>query len=296
VTVGVVLPYWLTRPDLEAVDIAVEADRLGYDTLWIGEMVTFDAFALATAIGQRTGRIGLKVGPLAVGVRSPVALALGLSSVAQLTGRRVDLALGASTPMIVNQWHGQPWDAPATRALEAVRDVRALLDGRRVNGFKLRHPLPAATLSVAAFGRSMTRLAAEEADEVVLNLVTPEIVAEYRRSVDAHAHAAGVRPPRIAVWVAAAVDPGDAAVEMLSAQVSVYLRAPGYREMFARMGYQDDSVIRHVCALGSADDVRARVAAYHHAGADHVGVVPCTADDPAGTSVLGALARENSER
>ncbi|GAB3894162.1 hypothetical protein GCM10029964_072050 [Kibdelosporangium lantanae] len=192
-TVGVVLPYWLTRPDLEAVDIAVAADRLGYDTLWLGEMVTFDSFALATAIGLRTSRIGLKVGPLAIGVRSPVSLAFGLSSVAQLTGRRVDLALGASTPRIVEEWHGRTWAAPATRARSAVRDVRALLDGKRVNGFKLRHPLPSATLSVAAFGSAMTRLAAEEADEVVLNLVTPAVVAEYRETVDRYSPGPGSR-------------------------------------------------------------------------------------------------------
>jgi probable F420-dependent oxidoreductase len=296
VTVGVVLPYWLTRPDLEAVDIAVEADRLGYHTLWIGEMVTFDAFALATAIGLRTSRIGLKLGPLAVGVRSPVGLAFGLSSVAQLTGRRVDLALGASTPRIVAEWHGRTWEAPARRARESVRDVRALLDGKRVNGFKLRHPLPAATISVAAFGSAMTRLAAEEADEVVLNLVTPSVVAEYRRTVDAYAHAAGIRPPRIAVWVAAAVDPTEAALELMSSQVSLYLKAPGYAEMFARMGLHAGNVLGHVCALGTAAEVRTRIAAYHEAGADHVGVVPCTADDPAGTAVLGALAREKSER
>jgi alkanesulfonate monooxygenase SsuD/methylene tetrahydromethanopterin reductase-like flavin-dependent oxidoreductase (luciferase family) len=58
-------------------------------------MATFDAFALATAVGLRTPGLALKIGPLAVGVRSPVALALGLASVAALTGAHVDLALGA---------------------------------------------------------------------------------------------------------------------------------------------------------------------------------------------------------
>ncbi|GAB3894165.1 hypothetical protein GCM10029964_072060 [Kibdelosporangium lantanae] len=96
------------------------------------------------------------------------------------------------------------------------------------------------------------------------------------------------------MWVAAAVDPTGSAVELMSSQVSLYLKAPGYAEMFARMGVHAGNVLDHVCALGTADEVRARIAMYHEAGADHVGVVPCTADDPAGTTVLGALAKENS--
>ena len=38
-----VLPYWLDRPDEEALEIALEVERAGLDGLWIGELVTFDA-------------------------------------------------------------------------------------------------------------------------------------------------------------------------------------------------------------------------------------------------------------
>src|SRR6202011_1665617 len=107
----VAAPFWLDRPDGEAVEIAVEAWRNGFDTMWLGEMSTLDAFALATAVGLRAPGLGLKIGPLAVGVRSPVALALGLASVATLTGARVDLALGASSPEIVDGWHDRRWGA-----------------------------------------------------------------------------------------------------------------------------------------------------------------------------------------
>ena len=59
-----VLPYWLDRPDEEALEIALEVESAGLDALWIGELVTFDAVALATAIGDRTARLPLKLGPL----------------------------------------------------------------------------------------------------------------------------------------------------------------------------------------------------------------------------------------
>jgi hypothetical protein len=49
-------------------------------------------------------------------------------------------------------------------------------------------------------------------------------------------------------------------------------------------------LLDHVCALGSADRVAARLRAYHDAGADCVAVVPSTAEDPAGCATLNAVA------
>ena len=120
------LPYWLDRPAEEAVDIASAAADAGFTRLWVGEMATFDAFALATAVGLRAPKLRLVVGPLALGVRSPVALALGASSVATLTGSSVDIALGASSPAIVTGWHDRPWDHLSGRMEETVAALRAL--------------------------------------------------------------------------------------------------------------------------------------------------------------------------
>ena len=38
-----VLPFWLDRPDAEALDVALAVRDAGLDSLWIGEMATFDA-------------------------------------------------------------------------------------------------------------------------------------------------------------------------------------------------------------------------------------------------------------
>jgi len=119
--VGVALPYWLDRPDEEAVEIAVAAEQAAIETVWVGEMASFDAFALATAIGLKTERVRLRIGPLAVGVRSPVGIALGVASVATLIGRGVDVALGSSSPAIVSGWHDRSWTALAPRMRETCR-------------------------------------------------------------------------------------------------------------------------------------------------------------------------------
>ncbi|MFI5607842.1 LLM class F420-dependent oxidoreductase [Amycolatopsis sp. NPDC051903] len=312
---GVVTPFWLDRPAGEAVDLAVEAERTGFGELWIGEMATFDAFSLATAVGLRTERIGVRLGPLPIGVRTPVALGLGVASVATLARPPVGLALGASSPAIVSGWHDRPWDHAAARMRETVAAVRTVLDGQRLSvqgkhvrskGFRLREAVPL-PITVAAFGPAMTRVAAEVADEVVLNLVPPAHVSQVRKEIDGHAAAAGRTPPRLAVWVPVALDPGAATLRQLAAQVTVYLSPPGYGEMFAELGYGDlvfaarsgtpraslavpPSLVGDVGAIGSAAQIRARIAEYFAAGADHVGLIPATAEDPAGRTLLRELA------
>lgn len=146
---SVSLPYWQDRDPLDALLVAEAADKLGFDRLWIGEMATFDAFALATAIGQAPGRIPLCIGPLAVAVRSPMTIAMGVASVAALTGRPVDIALGTSSTVVVRDWHGRERQRTAVHLEESARIVRRLLDGEkaefdgtveRIRGYRLRLP------------------------------------------------------------------------------------------------------------------------------------------------------------
>ncbi|GIH26195.1 LLM class F420-dependent oxidoreductase [Acrocarpospora phusangensis] len=175
------LGLWQDRPAEEALVTARAADELGYPELWVGEMATYDAFALATAIGSATSRIALTVGPLAVAVRDPMMIAMGAASVAGLTGRPVSVALGTSSPLVVERWHGRP-HAGSTKALsEAVDALRPLLDGvksdhPRSQGYRLRLPPPRSELTVAAFGPAAVRIAAR-ADRMVLNLITPASAA-----------------------------------------------------------------------------------------------------------------------
>ena len=216
--VEAVLPFWLDRPDEEALDIARTVGDVALDALWIGEMVTYDAFALATAIGDRVPGLRLRLGPLAVGIRSPVTLALGVSSVASLTGTTVDIALGASSPMIVAGWHDREWAHTAPRVRETIECLRSLFAGERSDydgaqvrshGFRLRRPQPETRIAIGAFGPAITRVAARHADEVVLNLVPPQRVAQVRATIDGEAAKVGRTPPNLTVWVPAAYEPGE---------------------------------------------------------------------------------------
>ena len=312
------LPFWLDQPDKEALQIAEAASEAGLAGLWVGEMASFDAFALATAIGMRAPELRLKVGPLPISVRTPVAVALGASSVASLTGCEVDVALGASSPVIVTGWHHREWWHGTARMRETIQCLRPILGGERANydgrhvrshGFRLRHPLPHTRIAVGAFGPMMTRLAAELADEVVLNLASPQRVAQVRKHVDERAAAVARATPHMTVWVPAALRPGEASLRQAANQLAIYLAPPGYGEMFSELGFPElvkqarsgarrselaaaipIELAEQLGAFGSSEHIAARLQAYLRAGADTVAVVPVTAEDPAGRAVLQVAA------
>ena len=78
-SLSVVLGLWQDRPPQENVRVGELADELGYAELWIGEMATYDAFAVATAIGvtlrdaviSAEGDLDFR-GTLGVGKEAPV--------------------------------------------------------------------------------------------------------------------------------------------------------------------------------------------------------------------------------
>ncbi|MEY2433537.1 MAG: hypothetical protein QOC92_3262 [Acidimicrobiaceae bacterium] len=298
---SVVLPYWSDRPVEEALQVAGVAEELGYPELWIGEMATFDSFALATAIGGRTNHITLTIGPLAVNVRTPATIAMGVASVATLIGRNVNVALGTSSTLVVEEWHGRSRERPAATLEASAQMVRALLAGERA-GFRLRLDRQPSTITVAAFGARAVQVAAEHADRMVLNLVTPKTAA---RLCEQFTSAGGAKT---AVWLATAVDPDDDARLQLTRALVAYLAAPGYGDVFTEAGFGElvafartrphprellaaipTELVEAVGLVGSAAVIEKRIAEYRDAGVDEICFVPATAGDPAGKRTLRSL-------
>lgn len=305
---AVVLPFWLDRPPREALEIAERADSLGFHELWIGEMLHFDAFALAGAVAGTT-RLTLTVGPLAAGVRDPASLARGVASVAVLGQRPVRLALGASTPAVVRGWHGRDWGGEPERMEIVAGEVRSLLAGERTtSGYRSALGPQPVHLSIAALGPRMLEVAARAADRVVLNLVTADQVRRIHgrlRGILGDAGRSGSTP---AVWLVAALEPTAATRGQVTSQLALYLKAPGYRDMLRESGFGElvddalggrplrelasavsDEMLEAVTAWGSRRTVLDRIAAYREAGADPA-IVPATGDDPGARRVLEAVA------
>ena len=314
---SVVTPLWQDRPAAENMDVACNADRLGFAELWIGEMATYDAFAFATSVGHRTEQIGLNVGPLAVSVRTPMTMAMGIASVADLTGRRTSLALGASSTVVVEEWHGRPRARTARHLDETAQIVRGLLAGEKVDfagelasckGYRLRLDAVHSPLTVAAFGAEAVRVAARRADRMLLNMVTPDSLARLRGDMAAAAMEAGRPVPQVAVWLTCAIDPDPGAIQQLLRAVVGYLAAPGYAQMISEAGFAElvafartrphpkellaampDELVAAIGLVGDQEAVAKRVEEYRAAGADEICLVPATAGDPGGLRTLETM-------
>lgn len=314
---SVVTPLWQDRPPAENMEVALNADRLGYGELWIGEMATYDAFAFATAAALRTQQIALNVGPLAVSVRTPMTMAMGIASVTDLTGRQANLALGASSTVVVEEWHGRERVRTAKHLGETARVVRGLLDGEKVNfqgelascrGYRLRLDAAHGPLTIAAFGPAAVRVAARYSDRMLLNMVTPQSLARLRKDLAAEAEKAGRDIPSLAVWLTCALDPGREDIDQLLRAVVGYLAAPGYSQMISEAGFADlvayartrphpkkllaampDELVTAIGLVGEYAQIAERIEEYRAAGADEICLVPATTGDPGGLKSLQAM-------
>jgi probable F420-dependent oxidoreductase len=292
----VVLGQWLDRALASDLELALAADRLGYRQLWVPEMAKADSPAMAAIIAGRTQQIELVLGPLAVTVRSPVQIAIALQTVAA-TGRAVHVALGTSSATVAS-WHGTSRTAANAKLARAASDIRALLSGDRVNGFRLAQPPePRPTITVAAFGPRAVDVAAGF-DRMVLNMVTVDTA---RRLAPSHHNTA--------VWLCAAIDPTEEERRWLTRGFVGYLGAAGYSEMFEEAGYGElvefartrprpkellaripDDLIDHVALIGDESTVRRRLVDYAASGVVEVCLVPPAPDLPSSIRTLEALA------
>jgi F420-dependent oxidoreductase-like protein len=128
----------------DAVEFAVEAERLGLDVCWVAEAWGADAPSPLGYLAARTEKMLLGSGVIQVGTRSPVTIAQTAMTLAHLSGGRFLLGLGVSGPQVMEGLHGIPFGHPLGRMRETVEIVRAVFTGEKVT-YAGRHyglPLP----------------------------------------------------------------------------------------------------------------------------------------------------------
>ena len=105
----------------------LEAERLGYDSVWTAEAWGSDAVSPLAWIGAQTTRIRLGTAIMQLPGRSPANAAMTAMTLDALSGERFILGLGTSGPQVVEGWHGVAWNKPLTWLREYVTIVRAVL-------------------------------------------------------------------------------------------------------------------------------------------------------------------------
>jgi len=121
---------FLTSASPDPVPMALEAEQLGYDSVWTAEAWGSDAVSLLAWIGAKTERIALGTAILQIPSRTPALTAMTAATLDRLSGGRLLLGLGASGPQVVEGWHGVEYGKPLARTREAVAIIRTVLARR----------------------------------------------------------------------------------------------------------------------------------------------------------------------
>ena len=231
------------------------AEELGYDAFFVAEGWGHDATAVLAEIAVQTDRIQLGSGVLNVWGRSAATIAMSAASLADVSGGRYILGLGAGSPTLAQGWHGEKFDDPIGRLESVTRQVRRLLDGERFEppagcgdaSLRLAAP-PSARIPIgmAALGPKAMQLAGRAADAwmpfFLPRAALPAAIRLVRTAGANRGGGAAGRPLRPAIWPAVPVAVSrdlERAESIADWWVTFYLTRMGplYGQSLNRFGY-----------------------------------------------------------
>jgi F420-dependent oxidoreductase-like protein len=249
----------------EQLELAREAERLGYASVWASESYGSDAATVLGWLAGQTSTIRLGSGIFQVPARSAAMTAMTAATLDQLSEGRVLLGVGSSGPQVSEGWHGVPFAHQLQRTREYVAVVRQVLARERVQfqGKTLELPLPgglgkALKLSIepvqsripiylAAIGPKNTQLAGEIADGWLPTFLMPELIDDMRTQLESGAQRAGrtLDGFDIAPHAYACVDADHAAArDQVRPPAALYAGGMGargknfYNELMRRSGFE----------------------------------------------------------
>jgi F420-dependent oxidoreductase-like protein len=124
---GLVLGYWGANKPEGVIERVQEAERLGFDSVWVAESWGNDAFTYAAWIASNTSTIKIGTGVVQLSARTPTATAMATVTIDHISNGRFILGLGVSGPQVIEGWYGRPSNKPLARTREYVDIIRMAL-------------------------------------------------------------------------------------------------------------------------------------------------------------------------
>ena len=251
--------------------LVLEAERLGYDSVWSAEAYGSDAVTPAAWIAARTERIHVGTSIMQIAARTPAMTAMTALTLDALSGGRFRLGLGVSGPQVVEGWHGQPFGKPLRKTREYVEIVRAILRREKPVEFRgeyyqipyagpaatglgkplksILHGRPELPIYLAAIGPRNVALAAEVADGWIPVFFSPDRMRIFREWLGAGFAAGGrASPPAgfdVMPMVSVVTGPDVAACRaVVKSGLALYVGGMGardrnfYNDLACRYGYE----------------------------------------------------------
>ncbi|HEU4468440.1 MAG TPA: LLM class flavin-dependent oxidoreductase [Nitrososphaeraceae archaeon] len=151
------------------------------DSIWIPESWGREAFVMLGAIASLTSKIKLGTSIVSMFSRSPATTAMAASTLDMISKNRTVIGIGASTPILAENWHGTKFEFPLKRMKEYVTCFKIISSGETINfdgdffklkNMKIMHPSTRKKIPVflGAVNSGMIKLATEIADGTILYL------------------------------------------------------------------------------------------------------------------------------
>jgi F420-dependent oxidoreductase-like protein len=289
---GMNLNYWAGGPPPGAAEAVLEADRLGFDSVWTAEAYGSDALTPLAWWGSQTERIKLGTAIVQISARTPAATAMAAMTLDHLSGGRFILGLGVSGPQVVEGWYGQPFAKPLARMREYIGILRAIWarqgpvtsDGPHYplplpDGTGLGKPLKSSVrplredipIYLAAEGPKNIALAGELCDGWLALFYSPHHDDFYRAALAEGLGRPGARRSSEDFEVAASVplivtDDIESAADLMRPMYALYFGGMGaksanfHANVPIRMGYEDEvRKIQELYLAGHKDQAAAAV-------------------------------------
>ena len=293
---GVTLPFGGV-PLRDHRPLVTLAEERGFDDLWTGETAGPDGFTPLAAAATWTDAMRLGTGIVNPFTRGPALLAQQCAALADLSGGRFVLGLGASSNVIVQQWNEVPFERPLTRVRDSVATLREVLaGGRGRGGFRLETAPPAGVpIILAALRGKMLALAAEVGDGAFTNFLPLSGAAQV-------VGAFGTAEKELVCRFFCVPGPAEEAFLTARRMFVGYATVPVYAEFFTWLGWGEAiapmlaawaagdrrgalelapaQLVREIFVLGTPEEMKRRLEAFQRAGISTLVLNPIV--EPAG--------------
>jgi F420-dependent oxidoreductase-like protein len=266
VKLGLNMGYWGAGNDAENLEMAKEADRLGYAVAWVAEAYGSDAPTVLAWVAAQTSQIDIGSAIFQIPGRTPANCAMTAATLDTLSGGRFRLGLGVSGPQVSEGWHGVRFDKPLARTREYSDIVKMALRREKVR-YEGQHyvlPLPdgpgkALQLTVhpvretipmylAAVGPKNLELTGELFDGWLAIFYSPDYAKESLASIETGRAKVGKTLEGFDVVPSMPIVIGDdiqACADPIRWYAALYIGGMGsreknfYNQLACRMGYED---------------------------------------------------------
>ena len=271
----------------------LEAERLGYHSVWCGEAYGNDAVSPIAWVLARTTRINAGTGIMQMSARTPACAAATAATLQAMSGNRFLMGIGPSGPQVIEGWHGMPYGKPLERTREYIEITRKVFAreaplthkgehyqipyaGADATGLgkplrSTMHPDRSLKIYTASFSPAGLRVAGELADGVQPIFMSPErtglITEHILKGMATAGGGKSLAQFDVAPFVRVAMGKDlQACRDALKPELALYIGGMGaraknfYNDYTKRLGYEEAAVkIQDAFLAGRRDEAAAAI-------------------------------------